>query len=337
MSNLKKYSLNPETLLYEPLKVSLKTRLVKTLLVFFISIGLAVLYFWIYTSVLGYDSPKTAILKRHNARLTSRIEVMNSRLDRYDEMLAAFELRDDDIYRSIFGMNEMTDEVRKAGFVGGDGRYSYLDGLGSNSKLKLTAMRLDRLTKELYVESKSFDQVAALSKQAGDMASAIPAIPPFCPDKRKYRISSPFGYRIDPVYGSGEFHQGQDFPMDVGTPLYATGDGVVEQVNFNFWGYGNELVIDHGFGYKTRYAHMNIINVAEGMKIKRGDCIGESGNSGKSTGAHLHYEVIYRGNRVNPMNYLDLEMTVEEYNTMVRKRSEDSQELLRPSFRVMRR
>ena len=336
MSDFKKYRLNPETLLYEPLKVSLKTRLVKTLVVFLLSIGLAVLYFWIYTSVLGYDSPKTAILKRHNARWTSRIEVMNRQLDRYDEMLGSLEMRDENIYRSIFGMASIPGEVRLAG-ISGEDRYTYLDEVGTNGKLKQTAMRLDRLTKQVYVQSKSLDQVADMARQAGDMASCIPAIPPFSPDKKKYRLSSPFGYRRDPVYGGGEFHQGQDFSMDVGNPIYATGDGTVQTVNFNFWGYGNEIVIDHGFGYKTRYAHLNVVNVAEGMKVKRGDCIGASGNSGKSTGAHLHYEVLYKGERTNPLNYLDLEMTVEEYNSMVRKRDEESQEILRPSFRVRRR
>lgn len=336
MSDFKKYRLNPETLLYEPLKVSLKTRLVKTLVVFLLSIGLAVLYFWFYTSVLGYDSPKTAILKRHNARWTSRVEVMNRQLDRYDEMLGSLEMRDENIYRSIFGMASIPGEVRLAG-ISGEDRYAYLDEVGTNGKLKQTAMRLDKLTKQVYVQSKSLDQVADMARQAGDMASCIPAIPPFCPDKKKYRLSSSFGYRSDPVYGGGEFHQGQDFSMDVGNPIYATGDGTVQTVNFNFWGYGNEIVIDHGFGYKTRYAHLNVVNVAEGMKVKRGDCIGASGNSGKSTGAHLHYEVLYKGERTNPLNYLDLEMTVEEYNSMVRKRDEESQEILRPSFRVRRR
>ena len=125
--------------------------------------------------------------------------------------------------------------------------------------------------------------------------------------------------------------------MKPGTPVYTTGDSVVEYVKFSFTGYGNEILIDHGFGYKTRYAHMSMVSVAEGMKLKRGDCIGESGNSGKSTGPHLHYEVIYRGERVNPMNYLDMDMPVKEYAEMVRKRGDESKELLQQSFRTRRR
>ena len=169
------------------------------------------------------------------------------------------------------------------------------------------------------------------------MASCIPAIPPFAPDRNRFRMSSPFGYRTDPVYGGGEYHTGQDFSMKKGTPIYTTGDGVVEYAKFSFTGYGNEIVIDHGFGYKTRYAHLSMISVAEGMKLKRGDCIGESGNSGKSTGEHLHYEVIYRGDRVNPMNFMDIDMPVSEYSAMVRKRGDESKELLQQSFRLRKR
>jgi hypothetical protein len=336
MSDFKKYSLNPETLLYEPLKVSLKTRFLKTLIVFAMSVGLAVLYFWVYNAVLGYDLPKTAILKSRNARWTSRIEVMNRNLDICDEVLTGLQMRNDDVYRSIFGMEEIPEAVRHAGF-GGENRYAYLDGIGSGSLLKTTALRLDRMTKELYVESKSFDEVATLSKRAGDMASCIPAIPPIEPKAGEYRLTSSFGYRSDPIHGRTAFHAGQDFAMKPGHPVYSTGDGKVEQVQFNFYGYGNVITIDHGFGYKTRYAHMKSINVAEGMEVKRGDCIGESGNSGKSTGPHLHYEVIYRGSPVNPMNYMDMDIPLEEYASMVDMRGSQSQAMTREPFRLKRR
>lgn len=336
MSDFKKYSLNPETLLYEPLKVSLRTRFLKTLIVFLMSVALAVLYFWIYIFVLGKDLPKTAILKSRNARWTSRVEVMNRQLDYYESVLSGLQMRNDDIYRSIFGMNDIPDEVRKAGF-GGVNRYAYLDDIVSGSALKSTAIRLDVLTKEVYVESKSFDEVAALSKRAGDMASCIPAIPPIEPDHKEFRLSSSFGYRSDPIKGHVAFHQGQDFAMKPGHPVYVTGDGVVEEVNFNFWGYGNEIVVDHGFGYKTRYAHLKSINVTKGMKVKRGDCIAESGNSGKSTGPHLHYEVLYRGAAVNPMNYMDIDMPVDEYASMVDLRGAQAQSMTREPFRLKKR
>ena len=336
MSKFRKYSPNPETLLYELKEVSKKTIFARATLVFLGSVVLALLYCLIYTYVLDMESPKMRILKMHNARWVSRMEVLNRRLDSYETTLEGLEMRNDDIYRSIFGMSSIPEEVRKSGF-GGLTRYDYLADVGPDSPLRKTAVRLDLLTKEAYVQSKSFDEVATLSKRAGDMASCIPAIPPFSPDPRKFRMSSPFGYRIDPVYGGGENHGGQDFSMKKGTPIYTTGDGVVEYARFSFTGYGNEIVIDHGFGYKTRYAHLSMINVAEGMKLKRGDCIGESGNSGKSTGEHLHYEVIYRGNRVNPMNFMDIEMPVSEYSAMVEKRADETRETLQQSFRLRKR
>lgn len=336
MSKFKKYSLNPETLLYELKEVSKKTIFARATLVFLGSVALALLYFWIYSFVLGKESPKMSIIRSNNARWVSRIEVMNRRLDSYEATLKGLEMRNDDIYRSIFGMSMIPEEVRKSG-LGGLNRYDYLADAAPDSPLRSLTYRLDMLTKEVYVQSKSFDEVATLSKRAGDMASCIPAIPPFVPDSKKFRMSSPFGYRTDPVYGGAEYHTGQDFSMKKGTPVYTTGDGVVEYAKFSFTGYGNEIVIDHGFGYKTRYAHLSMINVAEGMKLKRGDCIGESGNSGKSTGEHLHYEVLYRGDRVNPMNFMDIEMPVSEYNEMVRKRDSETKETLHQSFRLRKR
>lgn len=336
MSKFKKYSLNPETLMYELREVSKRTIFAKATLVFLGSVALAVLYFFLYTNILGQESPKMTILRRNNAKWVSRMEVLNRRLDGYESTLKALESRNDDIYRSIFGMNEIPDELRHSG-IGGLSRYDYLADAQPGSPLRSTAVRLDHLTKECYVQSKSFDEVATLSRRAGDMASCIPAIPPFSPEKGKYTLSSPFGYRNDPLSGETRYHDGQDFAMKPGTPVYTTGDGVVEYVKFSFTGYGNEILIDHGFGYKTRYAHMSIISVAEGMKLKRGDCIGESGNSGKSTGPHLHYEVLYRDERVNPMNYLDMDMSVQEYSEMVRKRGDETKELLQQSFRMRRR
>ncbi len=318
-----KYILNPETLLYERGKVSLKSKVFKGLLLFAGSLAMLVLYLWLFTSVLGFDLPKTAFLKAEHARWDVKIDLMNAKLDRYEETLETFRVRDDDIYRSIFGMDEIPAGVREAG-IGGVDRYSFLDGLESDDKLRNTALRIDRLTRKTYVQSKSFDEVASVSKTAGDMASCIPAIPPVLPDESRYRLSSRFGYRSDPFTGSPRMHTGLDFAMKVGNPVYATGDGVVESVKFEFFGYGNSVTIDHGFGYKTIYAHLNSVKVIEGMKVKRGDCIAESGKSGRSSGPHLHYEVVYKGQKVNPANYLDLSMPVSEYSDMIRMREDES-------------
>ena len=333
-----KYILNPETLLYEMKEVSLKSKVFKGLLLFAGSVAMAVLYIWLFTSVLGYDLPKTAFLKAERARWDARMDLMNTKLDRCEESIEALRVRDDDIYRSIFGMNEIPAGVRNAG-IGGVDRYSFLDGLESDDRLKNTALRIDRLTRKVYVQSKSFDEVAAVSKTAGDMASCIPAIPPIVPDPSRYRMSSPFGYRTDPFTGASRMHTGLDFAMKIGNPVYATGDGVVESVKFEFFGYGNSITIKHGFGYETIYAHLNSVKVIEGMKVKRGDCIGESGTSGRSSGPHLHYEVVYKGRKVNPANYLDMSMSVQEYSDMLRMRESESgmPSSMRHSFSVRHR
>ena len=333
MSKNKNYTFNSRTLMYEVRKRSGISQIFKSAAILALSAGMSVLYFWLYASVFGFELPKTALLKKQNAEWCSKMEVMNRQLDGYEDALSSLQMRDDDIYRSIFGMHEIPSEVRNAGF-GGVNRYSHLEGVDQNGLLRSTAERVDVLAKMSYVQSKSFDEVAQLSRRAGDMASCIPAIPPINPDPSIYRLSSGFGYRIDPVYGRSSRHTGVDFAMKPGNPIYSTGDGVVESVKFEFFGYGNHVVIDHGFGYKTRYAHLKNIGVVEGMKVKRGECIGESGNSGKSTGPHLHYEVIYKGNPVNPSNYYDLSITTEEYATMVQNTADMSEKLtLHPMHR----
>ena len=307
---MRKYILNPETLLYEIKDVSLKSKLIKGLLLVAGSVGLSVLYLWVFTSVLGMDLPKTALLKAEMARWDARIDLMNSRLDRYESNLDALRIRDDDIYRSIFGMNEIPASIRTAG-IGGVDRYAFLDGLEPTNTLKNTALRIDKLTRMTYVQSKSFDEVAAVSKRAGDMASCIPAVPPIIPDPSKYNLSSQFGYRTDPFTG---------------------------EVEYDFFGYGNCVNIDHGFGYKTRYAHLDRMTVIEGMKVKRGDKIGESGKSGRASGPHLHYEVFYKGERVNPMNYFDLSMSKQDYIAMTNRQEKENETMpTRRSFSVTRR
>ena len=331
---MRKYILNPETLLYEIKEVSLRSKLLKGLLLVAGSLALSVLYLWVFTSVIGMDLPKTALLKSEKARWDAKISLMNSRLDRYESNLDELRIRDEDIYRSIYGMNEIPMSVRTAG-IGGVDRYSYLDGLEASNKLKNTLLRLDRITRMTYVQSKSFDEVAAVSRRAGDMVSCIPAVPPIIPDPSKYTLTSPFGYRSDPFTGNAKLHTGVDLAMKPGNPVFATGDGVVESVAFDFFGYGNCVDIDHGFGYKTRYAHLDRMTVIEGMKVKRGDKIGESGQSGRASGPHLHYEVFYKGERVNPMNYFDLSMSKQEYLAMVESRNADKDDTpQRRSFSV---
>ena len=325
MRVMAKYIFNKETLNYEEYTYSGKLKLVRAVIIFAASVAVAFLYLWFYTSVLGYDLPKTAFLKKTNARLNTRLELLNRELDSDAGYLASFQARDNDIYRSVFGMNEIPAEVRNAGFGGVD-RYSYLSAIDRTGLLRSTEIRLDILTKKACLQSTSFDEIESVAKKAGDMAACIPSVPPVNPDKDEYRISSSFGYRSDPFLGTTKRHTGMDFACHIGNRVYVTADGVVEDVRTDSYGYGKYVIIDHGFGYKTRYAHLSSIKVEEGMKVTRGTLIALSGNSGRSSGPHLHYEVIYKGGYVNPMNYMDLGMSVEEYAQLTGKASAQDME-----------
>jgi len=260
------------------------------------------------------DLPKTAMLRHTNAEWNTRIDQMSQQLDRYEELLSMMEERDDRVYRSVYGLDEIPQAIRRSGF-GGENRYADLEG---TAVLDITR-RLDILEKRVYVQSKSFDDVSTLQRTAGDMASHIPAIPPVNTEPGTYRLSSGFGFRSDPFLGISRRHTGMDFAFPAGNPIYVTGDGVVVKVAHERGGYGNHVEVDHGFGYRTRYAHMSRIDVTLGQRVQRGDCLGLSGNSGRSTGPHLHYEVMYRKDYVNPALYMDLTIPAKDYAEMVKK------------------
>ena len=286
--------------------------------------SLVALFFYLYVDVLQLELPKTAHLKREHARWEARLEVMDSRLSLYESALKGLEQRDDELYRSIYGLTPIPAQIRNSGLESASVSPGLLDSLGANSKLRSTILSIDALTKRTYIQSKALSEVEMVARQAGDMISCVPSVPPLLPHKGAFRLSSGFGVREDPVYGGTARHKGQDFAAPKGTPVYATGDGVVVKARFQFRGYGNEVIIDHGFGYQTRYAHLNTIEVREGMKVSRGDRIGTVGNSGKSTGYHLHYEVLYMNSQRNPMNYMDINMPETEYRAMIDKRVESS-------------
>ena len=313
MSKIAKYIVNPVTLVAE-IQEQHGHGWWKLLLVFVFGSLLFLFYMWVYVSVLGLDLPKTAILRHQNADWNTRMDQMSQQLDHYEELLGLLEVRDNRIYRNVYGLDEIPQAVREAGF-GGENRYTPLEG---TALLDITR-RLDVLEKRTWVQSVSFDDVATLQQTAGDRATHVPAIPPMSTDPSTYRRSSPFGTRSDPVLGIGKRHTGMDFSCPPGNPIYATGDGVVVKVAHERKGYGNHVEVDHGFGYKTRYAHMSRIDVEVGQKVLRGDCLGLSGRSGRATGPHLHYEVIYRKDYVNPALYMDLDLSPADYYTMVRK------------------
>ena len=317
-----KYVFNPITLTYEEVHETPSRRRPRRIAVAVITgAALCFLYFWLYTSVLGLDLPKTARLKREADGWRAKMALAERRLSLYETTLEGIEGRNGDVYRSIYGLTELPKGPGSSPFSDGS-RYSWLDEMQAPERVKETMKKLDDLTWRAYVQSGALDEVYATSLNAGDMVSHIPAVPPCLPDKNTFRLSSPFGYRDDPIYGGTRLHEGQDIGSVTGNPVYATGDGVIEKVEFKFTGYGNQIVINHGFGYETRYAHLSRIDVAEGMKVKRGDLIGAVGSTGKSTSPHLHYEVLYRGEHTNPMQYMDPDMSIEDYKAMIESRKE---------------
>ncbi|MBP5210431.1 MAG: M23 family metallopeptidase [Bacteroidales bacterium] len=311
----KKYVFNHETLSYEESVVSIKERFKRVLGLFAIGFVIFIAYYLVLTVVLGFDLPKTIILQNKNAELMAKVEQLNTRMDEQNDILSELQMRDNVVYRLILGMDEIPASVRNAGFGGVD-RYSYLKKYSNANFLISSKMKLDMLSKKAYLQSTSFDDVEAISSRAGDMASSIPAIYPVSPSPRVHATSS-FGYRSDPFGNYAKFHEGYDIAGPKGEPVYATGDGVVTRVSYNYYGYGNVVYIDHGFGYETRYGHLLQSTVEEGQKVVRGQQIALLGSTGRSTGPHLHYEVRYRGNPVNPWNYFTTDLTPEQYQQMI--------------------
>lgn len=316
MAKDKRYSLNLKTLAIEEAGVSSARRIARCLLLFALSLVTTGAYFFAYLMIVGPQTPKEYFLEKKNAGLASELDMVNSRLDEYGRRLDILEERDNVVYRSIFGMEEIPSDVREAGYGGVD-RYAAYRTSAGEGVLANTMRRLDVLNKKAYIQSVSFDDVSALTKKAADMASCIPSITPVTTDRNVMHLSSMFGYRTDPATKTVKMHTGLDFAAQRGTPIYSTGNGKVAKVGFDFYGYGHYVIVDHGFGYKTRYGHMDKVGVVEGQSVVRGEKIGTVGNTGKSFGNHVHYEVIYKGRCVNPLNYLDLDMPADRFASIV--------------------
>lgn len=314
MSGEKSYIFNEETRSYEIDRRSVRAPLLKTGAVLVAGLVFFLLYFFVFNQILGYETPKALFLQSRNEALAGQIAQLDDRIEMEEQELRDLALRDNLVYRPVFGMAEIPFETRSTGF--GEERYAEYLGLDHQDLMTATARRMDMLAHAAYIQSVSYDEVKVLSARAGDMASCIPSIYPVNP--KTVQLTSPFGARYHPIRQAIVFHEGVDLAGPAGQPVYATGDGVVESTQINFSGYGNVIVIDHGFGYKTRYAHLKEIKVTEGQVVIRGDRIGTLGSSGLSTGPHLHYEVIYRGVQINPWNYLNPDISPEEYNKTAR-------------------
>ncbi len=312
----KKYKFNPQTLNYEKVGLKSKDRILGYLAYFLSSLALALVIVVLFLRF--YETPRMKSLKRENQRLQTQYELMSKDLDNIDQVLHDIQQRDDNIYRVIFETDPIPTTIRKAGF-GGVNKYSKLESLENSELVINTSRKLDVISKEAYIQSKSYDEVMNFAKNKEKMLSAIPAIMPIS-NKDLTRTASGFAYRIHPIYKIRKFHYGMDFTSPTGTEVYATGDGKVVEVKGNKRsrvGFGMVIKIDHGYGYETVYAHLSKFNVRHGAKVKRGDVIGYVGNTGGSTAPHLHYEVHKNGVAVNPQYYYYKDLTPEEYEKMI--------------------
>ncbi|HKL67161.1 MAG TPA: M23 family metallopeptidase [Bacteroidales bacterium] len=309
-----KYKYNPETLRFDRIQRTFGERFLRFLAYFVGSLVLAILYGAIFTFL--FDSPKEKVLKRENAQMRLQYELLSKDLDKVEKVLAHLQETDDNLYRTIFEAEPIPTSLREGG-IGGVNRYEELEGYDNSRIVIETAVRLDRIKKKTYVQSKSFDELKDLASEKEEMLSCIPAIMPIS-NKDLTRTASGWGYRIHPIYKIRKFHYGMDFTASTGTEIYATGDGKVVRIRSSKRGFGNHVIIDHGYGYETLYAHMNRFNnLYVGKPIKRGDVIGYVGSTGLSTAPHLHYEVHHNGKKVDPANYYFNDLSPEEYERMI--------------------
>ncbi|MGY6558163.1 MAG: M23 family metallopeptidase [Nitritalea sp.] len=320
-----KYYYDPKTCKYERYERSKWDVALNTLGFFAFSLLLAGVFLVAFNTY--FDSPKELLLKKENKELTFYYEAMDDEIKRLSSMLEDLQQRDDNLYRVIFESEPIPSEVRKAG-VGGADRYAEIRAKGLKQEKMIVSLRsrIDLLKRQLYIQSTSYDEIAEMALNKEEYWASIPAIQPI-PNEDLTRLASGFGMRIHPILKVRKMHEGIDFSAPIGTPIYATGDGIVKVVKTIFGGYGKYIEIDHGFGFTTLYAHMNSFDVKPGQKVKRGDKIGTVGNTGTSTGPHLHYEVRKEGRIVNPVNYFFKDLSPEEYEKILELASKENQSL----------
>lgn len=313
MARQTRYIFNQLTQNFEVLETSKSRKVLRFFLVLLALLGIAFLFAVLLFTF--FKSPKEKSQARELEYMKLQYEILNDRLDNMEILLTDMEQRDNNLYRVMFETDPISRSVRRSGFSDAD-RYAGLYGYMNSTQVVNAARKLDVISSQLYHQSVSYDTLFALARNKSDMLAHIPAIFPLKEMEIKY-ISSYFGYRPDPIYKIEKLHTGIDFSAQMGTEAYATGDGVVSDVEKGHWGYGNMVTIDHGYGYKTRYAHLQKAAVRKGQQVKRGQLIGFIGNTGKTTGVHLHYEVLKNDTPINPINFFYNDLTPDEYEQIL--------------------
>lgn len=313
MKNIK-YFFNTHTLRFEKLVTPLRVKLLRVFAFFVTAIvtaGIIVVIAFQYI-----DSPKTKLLEQQNADLKDDYTVLQQQVNLLQQKMDELSKRDNNVYRSIFESSPIPDSARLKAMEKSK-EIQLVTSLGETDLIKSIGSQLNKLILLAAYQEKSYSDIEKMVKNKEKLLAAIPAIQPVS-DKDLTRIASGFGTRIDPVYKVPKYHAGLDFAAPIGTPIYATADGVVTDAGFNEGGYGNRVIIDHGFGYETLYGHMYRIKARQGQKVKRGEVIGYVGSTGKSTGPHCHYEVHRNGNPVDPVYYFYNDLTPEQYDRLLK-------------------
>lgn len=308
------YRYNPKSERYERVYPSTGARIRVALRQSMIGFGVAAIAFAAAYSFM--ELPREKQLREKSEQTADRLEMLNRRADEALAVMEDLAARDNNFYRVMMQAEPISDGQRYAGLER-QRNYEKIDSMADSELMKLTTDKLDRLDQMVYTQTKSYDFLAGQVSSLKDRTAHIPAIQPIS-EKYLRAMASGYGYRRDPIYGTTKFHEGMDFSSPVGTPVYATGNGTVTHASWQS-SYGNLVEINHGYNYTTRYAHLSQILVKPGQTVKRGDLIGKVGNTGKSTGPHLHYEVRFRGQPQNPVNYYYYDLTPDEYDRMIRE------------------
>ncbi len=317
-----KYRFNTRSLTYEKVKTTFKERFWH--LASYLATGLVFATLTVIVSQELIKSPNEKRKDREIEALKLQYDLLNRKMEQTEKVLAEIEDRDDNIYRTIFETDPLPGSIRYGG-TGGSSKYDVFESYDNGQLLKGTTERMDRITKRLYIQSKSFDDVVKLARDKAKLLASIPAIMPMNQKDLAHAVTSGFGWRTHPIYKTVVFHQGMDFSAEQGTPIYATGDGTVKKAESLLQGYGKHVVIDHGYGYNTLYAHMSKMAVKNGQKVLRGQLIGYVGSTGLSTAPHIHYEVIKDGEKVNPINYYYNDLSPEQYEVLVELSKKEAQ------------
>lgn len=309
-----KYIFNPKTLAFEVFQISTARKVGRIVLVSLSVIGMAFLFAILLFAL--FKSPQEKIQARELEYMKLQYDILNDRMDLYEAELADLEQRDNNVYRVVFDAEPIPSAKRRSGLANVN-RYANLEGYRNSEKVIAASKKLDMIASQLYYQSISYDEVFEMARNKEEMLASIPAIMPMRVNDIKY-ISSFFGYRPDPIYNIAKFHSGIDFSTNLNAEIYATGDGVVD-IDKTQWGYGKMVTIDHGYGYKSMYAHLNRFAVRKGQKVKRGQLIGYAGSTGKSTGIHLHYELRKDDVPIDPIHFFFNDLTPEQYEQILKQ------------------